>query len=257
MPPHHRSLPFKQHGAFLVIAMILLIVLSAIGVAIMSTATTSMQVSRNYSEYLQSRLTAISMAGYGKRILESFPNNVYFGPGTCTTTATCNVINNTFPMNGRPVLPWLSGLGTATMFRSSETNAWWNEHAFAYEASFGGTVGARVIVALLGANHSSPYQNTYRVVGYATDATGSVRNTSQIFHVWNAYPDDPGDGTCAGKCYYGQCCSNTNTCESDATSCENGTATYVPPGWTCTNYFVNGLGYGSSACTYPVAPPAF
>ncbi len=252
---HLRHLPFKQRGAFLVIALILLIILSAIGVAMMSTATASIHVSRNYSQYLQSKLTAISMAGYGKRILESFQNGVYSGPGTCSTTATCNVINNNFPKNGRPILPWASGLNGATMFRSSETKDWWNTHSFAYEASFGGSVDARVIVELVGANHNSPYQNTYRIVGFATDSAGTIRNTSQIFHVWNGYHDDPGDGTCAGKCHYGECCSNTNVCATDATSCENGTATYVPPGWTCTDYFVTGLGFNSNACTHPVAPP--
>lgn len=253
---HGRSRLFKQHGAFLVLAMILLILLSAVGVAIMSTATASMQVSRNYAKYLQSRLTSISMAGYGNRILESFADGVYFGPGTCSSAATCNIIYNTFPMNGRPILPWSSGLSGKTLYKSSETIAWWNANSFAYEASFGGSVTARVIVELVGANHSSPYQNTYRVVGFATDSTGVVRNTSQVFHVWNAYPDDPGDGTCAGKCYYSQCCSNTNSCATDATSCQNGSATYVPPGWTCTDFFVTGLGYNSNACLFPVAPPS-
>lgn len=244
-----------QRGAFLVIAMILLIVLSALGVAAMSLANTSERVSHNYSAYLSAQTKAMTMAGYGKRILESFQDGIYFGPGTCSTSGTCNVIDSTFPMNGRPLLPWSSGAGAAVVTRSSANNAWWNTNSFAYEASFAGSGNARVVVSLLGANHSSPYQNTYSIVGYATDPTGTVKATYQLFHVWDAYPDDPGDGTCAGGCNYAQCCSSTNVCASDASSCEGGSATYVPPGWGCNAWFVTGLGYTSSACTNPVCPP--
>lgn len=250
------KLPKQQRGAFLVIAMILLIVLSAMGVAAMSLASTAERVSYNYSAYLAAQTKAMTMAGYGKRILETFQNGVYFGPGTCSTAGTCNVVDNTFPMNGRPLLPWVSGAGTTVINRSSQTNAWWNANAFAYEATFVGSGNARVVVAVQGANPNTPYQHTYRITGYATDPSGTVKATYQIYHVWNAYPTDPGDGTCANGCNYAQCCSTTTTCGGDATSCNTATATYVPPGWTCTDYFVNGLGYDSGACANPIAPPS-
>lgn len=246
----------KQLGAFLVVAMILLIVLSALGIAAMSMATTSQQVSYNYSQYLQARIKAMSMAAYGKRILETFANGVYFGPGTCTTEATCNVIDNDFPMDGRPILPWSTGAGTAPVTRSSKNNAWWTTNGFAYEGTFAGDGNARVVVSLLGANSANPYQHTYNIVGYGTDDSGKVKATYSLVHVWNAYPADPGDGTCANGCHYGECCSSTATCATDSVSCEGGSATYVPPGWTCTNYFVNGLGYTSAACSNPIDPPA-
>lgn len=256
MPIFAISTRKKQQGAFLVIALILLIVLSALGIAAMSMANTSQQVSYNYSQYLQAQTKAISMAGYGKRILETFANGVYFGPGTCSTAATCNVIDNDFPMSGRPTLPWISGAGTAPVTRSSKNDAWWTTNGFAYEGTFAGDGNARVVVTLLGANSASPYQNTYSIVGYGTDDTGKVKATYRLFHVWNAYPDDPGDGTCANKCHYAQCCSSVLTCATDSISCEGGSATYVPPGWTCTEYFVTGLGYNSGACINPIAPPA-
>ena len=97
-----------QQGAFLVIALILLIILSALGVAAMSIANTSERVSHNYSKYIASQIKSISMAGYGERILDTFANGLYPGPGTCSTAGTCNVIDSTFPMNGRPLLPWSS-----------------------------------------------------------------------------------------------------------------------------------------------------
>lgn len=247
--------PYKQRGAFLVIAMILLLVLSAIGVAAMSMSTTSGRVSRNYTQYLAAQTQAISVAGYGKRILETFIDGKYFGPGTCDSAITCNIIDITFPMNGRPLLPWNSGAGTTPVFRSSQSNTWWNTNAFAYEGTFAGNGNARIVVALVGANHDSPYQNTYRITGYATDSTGTVKATYQLFHVWNAYPDDPGDGTCGNNCNYAKCCDGTN-CSGDAIICEASTATYVPPGWTCNDYFITGLGYTGSVCTNPIAPPS-
>ena len=252
-----RSLYRAQQGAFLVIALILLLIISALGVAFMSSSVTANRVGRNYSLYMEAQLRSISMAGYAKRILESYHDGVYSGPGTCDSNTTCNVIDSTFPNSGRPVLAWTSGDGTtATLLRSSESNSWWNTNAFAYEGSFAGSGNARVIVVRLGANTSSPYENTFRVVGYGTDSSGtSVKSTFQLFHVWKAYPAAPGNGTCAGGCKYTECCSATNSCATDALSCQNGSATYVPPGWTCADYFVTGLGYTGAACTFPVAPP--
>lgn len=250
-----RKFPYKQRGAFLVIAMILLVVLSAIGIATMSMSTTARRVSYNYTQYLAAQNQAISVAGYGKRILSTFIDGKYFGPGTCNSAATCNIIDITFPMNGRPVLPWNAGVGTTPVFRASKPNTWWNTNAFAYEGTFAGNGNARVVVALLGANPNNPYQNTYRITGYATDNTGEVKATYQLFHVWNAYPDDPGDGTCGNNCQYAQCCSGT-VCGGDVTNCESSIATYVPPGWTCSEYFVTGLGYSGSVCNNPIAPPS-
>lgn len=245
----------RQKGAFLVIALILIIVLSALGIAAMSEAISANRISSNYSAYLDALDKATSMAQYAKRILESYPDGQYPGPATCTSTGTCNVINNTFPHDGRPTLAWSSGLGTATMNGSSESNQWWIDHGFGYEGTFAGSGTARVVVALLGTNTSSPYQRTYKIVGYATDKTGKVKATYEMFHVWNGYTPDPGNGTCAGLCNYASCCSVSNTCSGSQASCEGATATYVPPGWTCANYFVNGLGYNATACNNPVAPP--
>lgn len=247
--------PQNQKGAFLVIALILLIVLSAMGVAAMSIANTSERVSHNYSQYLAAQIKAISMAGYIHRILGTFVDGKYFGPGSCNSAATCNLIDSTFPMDGRPVLPWTTGAGMTEVVGSSESNSWWGTNAFAYEGTFAGSGSARGLVAFLGNNTSSPYQNTYRVTGYATDNNGIVKSTYQIFHVWNSYPADPGDGTCAGSCHYAQCCSDINVCGSTAAECNVSTATYVPPGWTCTDYFVTGLGFSGTVCANPIAPP--
>lgn len=246
----------KQQGAFLVIALILMMILSGLGVAFMSSAFTSNRVSLNYSQYAEAKIRALSLAGYAKRILETYADGVYSGPSTCASSGTCNVIDNTFPNNGKPVLAWTGGLGNPTFLRGSESNAWWNTNAFAYEASFAGTGNARIIVTRLGVNASAPYQNTYRVVGYSTDSSGTVvKSTYQLFHVWKGYPAAPGNGTCAGGCGYNQCCSASTVCASDKTSCEGGSATYVPPGWTCTSWFVTGKTFGSAACANPVCPP--
>lgn len=44
-------------------------------------------------------------------------------------------------------------------------------------------------------------------------------------------------------------------CGSDATSCGTSSATYVPPGWSCSGYFVTGLGYSGTVCANAIAPP--
>ncbi len=252
----HPKIPKRNDGAFLIIALILLIVLSAVGVAALSMATTSQRVSNNYAKYIAAEVKALSMAGYAQRILDTFEDGVYFGPGTCNSAVTCNVIDNTFPMNGRPLLPWVSGAGTLDVYGASQTDSWWNTNAFNYEATFAGSGNSRVVVTLLGADPNSPYANTYRITGYGTDPiTGVVKATFESFHVWKAYPVDPGDGTCANACNYAQCCSDTTTCGADQASCEDASATYVPPGWTCNDYFVDGLGYGGSTCANPIAPP--
>lgn len=245
----------KQSGAFLVIALILIIVLAALGIASMSETVTSTRVSRNYSQFLAARETARSMADYANRILASYPASRFPGPPTCNSSGTCNVIDATFPNNGRPVLAWTSGLGGATMVDASQPNSWWSTNGFAYEGTFADATNARVVVQQLGENTVAPWQRTYRIVGYATDSTGVVRTTSELFHTWTGYAPDPGDGTCIGGCNYGECCTTTTVCGSDQTSCEDSVATYVPPGWTCTQYFVTGLGYGGTVCANPIAPP--
>lgn len=251
----------KQRGAFLVIALILLIVLSALGIASMSQAYTSLRVSRNYSKLMQARNKALSMAYYAKRILESYPDGKWPGPATCNSTATCNVIDNTFPQNGRPVLVWTSGLGSTEIGGSAQSDQWWTAHGFAYEGAFSGSGNARVIVSLLGAETNQPYKHTYRIVGYATDSGGSVRATATLFHTWKGYRPDPypnyraapAPNTCASGCPYGQCCSSGGSCSTTQSDCETGTGAYDPPGWLCTDYFVTGLGYNATTCDNPVS----
>jgi Tfp pilus assembly protein PilX len=252
----------KQSGAFLVIAVILIIVLSALGIASMSETVYSLRTSRNYSKYMEAKAQATSMAEYGKKILASYPDGKYPGPATCTTTGTCNVINNAFPHNGRPTLVWSSGLGTAKLNENSESDAWWTSHGFAYENAFSGSSNARVIVQLIGTESASPYRNTYKIVGYATDSTGTVRATSTLYHQWYgyrtdpypSYPDTPFNG-CTSGCPYGQCCSSSGTCAATQAACEANLGTYTPPGWYCSDYYgPGGLGYTvNSTCLNPLS----
>ncbi len=194
------------------------------------------------------------MAAYAKRIIDSYTAGQYIGPATCNSTSSCNLIVNTFPQNGRPTLVWSSGLGTNNFTSGANSNTWWNAHGFAYEGAFSGSGNARVLVSLLGQDtHYPDYTHTYKIVGYATDTTGKVGATSEIFTTWNGYVADPGDGTCAGGCNYGQCCSSGNLCVSDQAGCEGGSATVVPPGWYCSDYFVTGLGYDPVVCTNTMA----
>src|SRR5579872_5606053 len=151
----HLKFPHKQQGAFLVIAMILLLVLSAIGIAGMTVATTAERVSNNYARLVAAKVMALSMAGYSERILDTFHDGVYFGPGTCNSAATCNKIDNTFPMNGRPLLPWISGAGMLDVIGSAQPDMWWNTNAFSYEGTFAGSGNAKVVVAKLGADANS------------------------------------------------------------------------------------------------------
>jgi len=245
----------KQEGAFLVIALILLIILSSLGIAAVSATSASSRVSVNYSKYMDAENKAQSMAQYALRILATYPAATYPAPATCNSSTSCNVIDSTFPSSGRPVFVWDSGLGAVTLYGASQSNVWWTTNGFAYEATFAGSGNARVVVSLLGVDPSSPYEQTYRIVGYATDSTGIVEATYQLFYTWDGYVPDPGDGTCSGLCNYALCCNSSNSCAGDASSCENGSATYVPPGWTCAAYFETGLGYTTSACSNPVAPP--
>jgi Tfp pilus assembly protein PilX len=255
-PEPHKH-PKQQEAAFLVISMILLLVISAIGLASMAATTASLRVSQNYGKSMQALEKAQSMAQYAKRILETYPDTQYPGPGTCTSYSTCNVIDTTFPNSGRPILAWTSAPTSGTLYGSSESDSWWNTNAYPYQGTFIGSGNARVVVELLGADASSPYEHTYKIVGFATDSTGTVKATYQMYHVWNGYTPDPGNGTCTSgnSCDYTQCCSSTTTCATDEASCEGGSATYVPPDWSCTDYFVTGLGYSSAACTNPITAP--
>lgn len=248
---HVKNLP----GSFLITALVLIIIISALGVAAMSATFGSLRISKNYSDYISTKLRATSMAEYAARILQSYPNGVYPGPATCDSTSTCNIAVNTFPHNGRPAIVWTSGLPSTSGHGSAHSNTWWTEHGLNYEANFSVPGNSRVIVQLIGANPDAPYEHTYRIVGYASNAEGKARATYEMFHVWNGYPVDPGDGTCEGGCHYGECCSADNICGNDQTSCENGSASYVPPGWSCVDYFINGLGYSASACAFPIQPP--
>lgn len=263
MQLHLNVRPTKQRGAFLVVAIIMLLVLSSLGVALMSMAVTASRTSRNYSDYVTAHIRAISMAGYAQRIIESYATGQYPGPGTCTDSASCNVIDNTFPRNGKPILPWNIGtLSGVTLFKGSENNTWWTDNSFAYESTFAGNGNARVIVELLNTSATYPYTNTYRIVGYSTSNDGTSPSTSQIYTTWDGFYADPFPSTsgsslyatsiCSGGCPYGQCCSG-GTCGSDEGTCEAGTETYVPPGWSCAEYFVSGLGYDSSTCANQVA----
>jgi Tfp pilus assembly protein PilX len=252
----------KQQGAFLVIALILLIILSALGIASMSATSTSSRISVNYSQFMDAEDKAQSMAQYAKRILASYPDGVYPGPATCNSSGTCNVIDSNFPQSGRPTLAWDSGLSGATMYGASQSNTWWTTNGFAYEGTFAGSGNARVVVSLLGAETVFPYKHTYRIVGYATDNAGNVKATYQLFHVWKGYRPDPyptttgtnlyNSSACSGGCPYGQCCDGA-TCAASNAVCSSATDTFVPPGWLCNDYFVTGLGYSSSACTNTTA----
>lgn len=254
--------PKSSRGAFLVIALILLIVLSAIAVATMNLTMSSFRVARNYSNYMQAEGKAISMAGYGMRILDTYTNYKFPLPATCNSSSTCNLIQSAFPYSGRPTLAWSENLNTDYLVNNAGSNSWWTTNGFAYEATFAGSGNARVIVSLLGAQTSIPWTHTYEIAGYATDNIGQVRKTSQIFTSINGYRPDPYPSSasgnayslsaCAGGCPYGQCCSGT-TCSSSQAVCENATETYVPPGWSCSQYFVTNLGYSSTTCNNKVA----
>lgn len=249
--------PKDSRGAFLVISMILLIVLTGVVLAGMSLSVSSFRVSRNYSNLIQAQTKAISMAGYGQRLLDSYVATKFPLPKTCNTSGTCNVINNTFPYSGRPTMAWDSGLNTDNLIATSGSNSWWTTNGLAYESTFGGGGNARVIVSLVGAQPRMPWLHTYNVVGYATDNNGLARSTQDVFYSIAGYRPDPYPATsgtnvysssgCTGGCPYGQCCSGS-TCSSNQATCESAAETYVPAGWFCNEYFITALGYASSSC---------
>ncbi len=256
--------PTKQKGAFLVVATILLLVLSSLGVSLMSMAISSSRASRNYSDYVIANIRAISMAGYGNRIIDSFTEGQWPGPGTCNSAATCNVIDNTFPRNGRPILPWEIGSSIANIptYKGTQNNTWWTTNAFGYEGTFIGSGVSRVLVKLLSTNTATqPFTHTYQIIGYSTDNNGVAAATSEIFLNWYSFRPDPypttgsnlwGSSSCSGGCPYGQCC-NGGVCGASNGSCSTASSTFVPPGWLCSDYFVTGLGYGSGTCTNATA----
>lgn len=237
----------RQKGAFLIIALILIVVISGLGVATISISTTSARVSGHYSKYNEAKAKATSMAIYAYKILESYDDRVWPGPGTCTSSGTCNVISSGFPHNGRPVLAWISGLSNPPLLGSSQSDAFWTTNGFEYEETFAGSGNARVIVEVVGTDTTYPYERTFRIVGYATDNTGTVQATHEMFYSFETWPADPGNGTCAGGCNYGECCAS-GSCVTTQAGCESATSVSVPPGWTCEEYFVNGLGYNASTC---------
>lgn len=250
--------PSKSHGAFLIIALILLIVLSALGVASMTLALTSNRVSQNYSGYLEAKTKAESMVQYGMRILSSHTPYTYPLPDTCDSAVTCNVINNNYPYSGRPTLAWTANLDTDKLVKTAGSDNWWTTNGFAYEGTYSGSGNARVIVSQVGSDTDYPWMHTYKIVGYGTDNTGKIRATASGFISIAGYPPDPYPSTvgtsmystsaCTGGCAHGQCCSSS-VCSTSQASCESATQTFTPPGWYCDEYFVTGLGYGASSCT--------
>lgn len=250
----------KQRGAILVISLILLVVLAGLSVAAMSIALTSSRSSQHYSKFLEAQTRAVTMANYAKRILESYNNGQYPEPGTCNSIETCNVIISGFPHNGRPRFVWTSGINLSDI-NGLQTDEWWTQHGFAYEGAFSGGGNARVIVYRTINYTEDPYYRAYKIVGYGTDATGSVRATSTLYHTALGFKADPypksgtnlyGTSGCSNGCPYGSCC-NAGTCSTSAASCNSASATFTPPGWTCSQYFVAGLGYNSSTCNNSVA----
>lgn len=237
----------RQKGAFLIIALILIVVISGLGVATISISTTSARVSGHYSKYNEAKAKATSMAIYAYKILESYDDRVWPGPGTCTSSGTCNVISSGFPHNGRPVLAWISGLSNPPLLGSSQSDAFWTTNGFEYEETFAGSGNARVIVEVVGTDTTYPYERTFRIVGYATDNTGTVQATHEMFYSFETWPADPGNGTCAGGCNYGECCAS-GSCVTTQAGCESATSVSVPPGWTCHEYYVDNLGYNASTC---------
>lgn len=250
--------PRKCRGAFLIIALILLIVLSALGVASMTLALTSNRVSQNYSGYLEAKAKAESMVQYGMRILSTHTPYIYPLPETCDSAITCNVINNNYPYSGRPALAWTANLDTDKLVGTAGSDNWWTTNGFDYEGTYSGSGNARVIVSQVGSDTGYPWMHTYKIVGYATDTTGKIRATAAGYISMAGYATDPFPSTtgtsmystsaCTGGCAYGQCCSGT-TCSTNQTSCETASQTFTPPGWYCDEYFITGLGYGASSCT--------
>ena len=59
-----------QQGAFLIISMILLIVLSGLSIATMTMVTTDNRTTRNYGNFLDAKAKATAMAEYGVSLLE-------------------------------------------------------------------------------------------------------------------------------------------------------------------------------------------
>ncbi len=257
-----KTKPHRQHGAFLVVALILIIILAGLGIALMSETVSSLRVSKNYSKHLEAQQKADSIAQYGKRIFASFTDRKQPPPQGCNSAATCNVINNTFPYSGRPALAWTSGAGfTGKLIGATETNAFWNTNGFAYEGTFAGSGDAHLIAQRVGIDTANyPYPRTYRIVGYATDSTATVKATSELYHTHYGYPADPNLGstgtTTAGVgCPWGYCAPNgvPGTCSSAEAICEATNALlFPPPGWTCAEYYNVGLGY-SANCLQPMA----
>lgn len=251
-------MPFKNKGAILVISLILLIVLSGLVIAGMNLGIISLRVGRNYSGYAQAREKATTMAAYAVRLLDTYTNYKYPLPKTCTSVATCYGVDNTFPYNGRQTIVWSSGLDLNNLVGSAGTNAWWTTYGLNFGATYAGGGNERVIVSLLGAQTSLPYENNYQVVGYATDLTGRIRATSEpVYFTINGYRPDPypaAAGTnlynlaaCTGGCPYGQCCKD-GVCSASQATCETCQQAFPPDGWYCNEYFVTGKGYASTTC---------
>ncbi|HSX20420.1 MAG TPA: hypothetical protein VLG38_04785, partial [Gammaproteobacteria bacterium] len=250
----------KQRGAFLVIGMMLLIVLSALSIAAMSIAYTSTKVGRNYSKFESAQMRAVTMAAYAKRVLSSYTDGVWPDPQTCNSTGTCNGLAGYPDWGQRPVFTWSSGISDGDL-AGGQSDAWWTSHGYGFPGGFGGGGNARVIVKIVSQSSTDPWPILYRITGYGTDSTGTVRATATLYHQRLSFWPDPypasgynlytaGNNGCSQGCPYGSCCNSSGVCSTSQATCESNYGSYVPAGWSCGGWFVNMRGFSYNAMCY-------
>lgn len=102
----------SQKGAFLIISMILLIVLSGLGIATMTLVTTDNRTTRNYSNYIDAKSKADLHLQSLRLKIENL--NDWPIPATCNLAKTCGFL-------ARGQLP--------QVYRSAKDNDWWADTA--------------------------------------------------------------------------------------------------------------------------------
>ena len=156
----------SSRGAFLIISMILLIVLSGLGIATMTMATTDNRGTRNYSYYLDSTSKAKNLTDTLKLRIDSLPT--WPIPSTCTLDKTCQYL-------ARGQLP--------TIHRSAQSKAWWTEYAQESPLNMQGDGKLYYFIEEWSQwNSGSTHNRIYRIVTYSTGKGDFVQATNEDFY---------------------------------------------------------------------------
>ena len=158
----------QQQGAFLIIAMILLVVVSGLGVSTLSLSVLNRQASNNFGNHQEAVMRADSMVEHARAKILALDTSVT--PNLCNKSEGC--------------LLWESGQIPSAIHHTSnggQNLSWWSNYGTSFDGgSFANNSNMYYIIESTSVvNTVSGYTYGFRIIGHATDNTGTVVATSE------------------------------------------------------------------------------